>query len=113
MFIERLTVAQLHNLAHSLTTVFSEIPKEDWQICINQLPHCNSARISIQTAYFSDGDYSMRFTVDDFDIQFWDTGLIDTSFARTQFIQFMYHVFGEEYKEAFIKNALKPFDEIA
>ena len=111
MFIEQVTNEQLYNFAQSLTVTFSEIPKDGWRISINKLPNCNHVRILIQASHFSN-DYTIYFDVSDFTIQFWDVGCTNINVITTKFIQFMYNIFGEKYKEAFVKNITKPFDEV-
>lgn len=108
MFINRLRLEQITQFADVLTSQFDEFQSKDWSKHIKTITK-DSKRFNLYVN--SRNDYSIELIFCDFDILIWKSGLLSPKFIRKKFFQFMYQTFGEEYKEAYIANALKIFDE--
>lgn len=108
MFINRLNLEQITHFANVLTLPFDEFQSKDWCKYIKNINE-DSKRLHLSVS--NNTDYTIDFIVYDFEIVVWDTGLLSLEFIQKKFFQFMYQVFGEEYKKAYIANALRIFDE--
>ena len=107
MFIERLTDEQLHSFAQSLIKVTPEVPTDSWTISVNRFGE--SVRISIMTPVSE--SHGVRFYITDFNLRFPYIGLFDMKTIKLEFMRFMYQQFGSEYKEAYLSESAKIFDE--
>lgn len=107
MFIERLTDEQLHNFAKSLIKATPEVPTDSWTISVNRFGE--SVQISIMTTVSE--SHGLRFYVSDFSLRFPYVGLFDMKTIKLEFMRFMYHQFGSEYKEAYLRESAKIFEE--
>lgn len=109
MFSERLTEEQVEEFAIMLAEQHEGMERADWKI--DKWKTQDGKAWVVQVKCENCEAYNMEMRLNDYGVYLWESGLLFRGWIIKKYVQFMYHTFGEEYKQAYLADAMKLFEE--